>query len=129
MNAIALALLLGAMTLLCTYHLRRRRIAEFARHLTQGIGSQREAAFALAREIFGGVKRRGRDPVFLSRVLAPLGASPVTILRKGGCRSGVHRLFITSLDTVGIRAAQVTVFRRADPAAAQCATRGCPSRN
>jgi hypothetical protein len=32
----------------------------------------------------------------------------------------VHRLFITALDTLGIRAAQVTVYRREDPAAAHC---------
>lgn len=117
--AVCSALLLGVMILLCAYQVRKRRIAEFARRVTQGTGSQRDAAFALGREIFGTVKR-GKDPVFLSRVLAPLGASPVTILERGGCCSGVHRLLITSLDTIGIQAAQITVFRRADPAAAHC---------
>jgi hypothetical protein len=120
LDAIGVALLFGATTLLCEYHRRRQRIAEFARHATLGSRSQRDAAFTLASAIFGGVQRRGKDPFFLSRVLAPLGASPTTVLKRGGCCSGLHRLFITALDTLGIRAAQVTVFRRADPAAAHC---------
>lgn len=119
-DAISLALLLGAMASLCTYALRKRRIADFARRATQGSGSQRDAAFALGRVIFGAVKRRGRDPFFLSPLLAPLGASPCTILERGGCCSGICRLFITSLDTIGIGAAQITVFRRTAPAAAHC---------
>jgi len=51
------------------------------------------------------VKRRGRDPAFLAPILALLGGSPTTILKKGGCCFGVNRLFIPSLDTIGIRAA------------------------
>jgi hypothetical protein len=118
-DALVIALAVAATALLCVYHLRRVRIAEFARRATLGSPSQRDAAFALATEIFGEVKR-GRDPAFLIPLLAPLGGSPTTILKKGGCCSGVHRLFITALDTLGIRAAQVTVYRRADPAAAHC---------
>jgi hypothetical protein len=119
-GAIEFTALLCALALLGAHHLRKHWIAEFARRATQGSGSQRDAAFALAREIFTGVKRRGKDPVFLSRVLAPLGASPITVLKRGGCCSGLHRLFITCLDSIGIRAAQITVFRRANPAAAHC---------
>ncbi len=118
-DAIIIALAAAATALLCMYHLRKVRIAEFARHATLGSRSQRDAAFALATAIFADVKR-GQDPAFLLPLLAPLGGSPSTILKKGGCCSGVHRLFITSLDTLGIRAAQVTVYRRADPAAAHC---------
>ena len=118
-DAIGLALLLGALASLCAYYLRRRRIAAFARGATHGCASQRDAAFALGRMIFAEVKRRGRDPVLIPP-LAALGASPSTVLEKGGCCSGVQRLFITCLDSIGIRAAQITVFRRADPAAAHC---------
>jgi hypothetical protein len=118
-DALVIALAVAATALLCVYRLRRVRIAEFARRATLGSRSQRDAAFALASAIFAEVKR-GRDPAFLLRLLAPLGGSPTTILKKGGCCSGVHRVFITSLDTLGIRAAQVTVYRRADPAAAHC---------
>jgi len=120
MDAIILVLAVAATALLCVYRLRKLRIAEFAGRATQGSRSQHDAAFALGRAMFGGVKRRGRDPAFLTPLLAPLGATPTTILARGGCCSGMHRLFITSLDCIGIRAAQVTVYRRADPAAAHC---------
>lgn len=118
-DAVGVALLLGAVTLLCVYHLRRQRITAFARRATQGSTSQREAAFALGRVIFGEVKRASGDPV-LFRLLPTLGASPWTVLRKGGCCSGVHRLFITCLDSIGIPAASITVLRRAAPALAHC---------
>ena len=118
-DAIVIALAVAATALLCVFHLRQVRIAEFARRTTLGAQSQRNVAFALASTIFGDVKR-GRDPTFLMPLLARLGGSPPTILKEGGCCSGVHRLFITSLDTLGIRAAQVVVYRRADPAAAHC---------
>lgn len=119
-DAIVIALAVAATALLCVYHLRRLHIAAFARRATLGSGSQRDTAFALASAIFGGVRRARKDPTFLLPWLAPLGGSPVTILKKGACCSGVHRLYITSLDTLGIRAAQVTVFRRVDPAHAHC---------
>jgi hypothetical protein len=115
-DAIVLVLAVFAIALLCVYRMRRLRIAKFARSATQGSQSQRDAAFALGRVIFGGVKR-GRDPAFLTPLLAPLGGSPTRILEKGGCCSGVHRLFIASLETIGIRAAQIVVYRRADDAA------------
>jgi hypothetical protein len=119
-DAIGLALLVGAVLSLCAYHVRKRHIADFARRATEGSASQRDAAFALGRTIFGEVKRRQQDPRLEIPLFASLGASPSTILREGGCCSGVHRLFITSLDSIGIRAAQITVFRGADPAAAHC---------
>jgi hypothetical protein len=119
LDTIVVALAATSIALLLVYHVRRQQIAEFARRATHGCGSQREKAFALAATIFAEVKR-GADPTFLSPVLAPLGGSPVSILRNGGCCSGVHRLYIAALDTLGIHAAQVTVYRRADPAAAHC---------
>jgi hypothetical protein len=104
--------------LLCVHQHRRRHIEEFARRATHGNLSQLDAVFALGRETFAGVKR-GRNPVFLARLLAPLGPSPVAVLEKGGCCSGVNRLFITSLDAIGIRAAQITVYRPG-PVAVHC---------
>jgi len=119
-NVSALALCVGALASLLCYWLRKRQIARFARSVTQDCQSQRDAAFTLARAIFSGVWRRDPDPVFISPMLSALGASPVSILRQGGCCSGTHRLFITSLDAIGIRAAQITVFRKVHPAAAHC---------
>ncbi len=111
--------------LLCVYVFRRRRIARFARQATRESRSPREAAFALGRAVFSGTKRRKKNPIFLSRLLAPLGASPVAVLEGGGCCSGLHRLFITALDTIGIPASQVTVFRRVDPVNAHCLAQVC----
>lgn len=116
LSTIATAVLL----LLGLYHYRRVRIAEFARRAVCGGSDPREAAFTLARAIFSSVSRRHQDPVFISALLRPLGASPVTVLRQGGCCAGLHRLYITALDTLGIRSAQITVLRRVDPARAHC---------
>ncbi len=118
-DSIVVTLTAAAIALLCSYYVRRQHVAAFARCATRDCQSQREIAFALATTIFGEVKRGG-DPAFLSPLLAPLGGSPVTILKNGGCCSGLHRLYIAALDTLGIHAAQVTVYRRADPAAAHC---------
>jgi hypothetical protein len=115
-----LALSLCASTSLCSYWLRKKRIAQFARGVTRDCRSQRAAAFALGRVIFADVRRNPQDPVFIAPMLSALGASPVAVLRKGGCCSGTHRVFITSLDSIGIRASQITVFRKSDPAAAHC---------
>ncbi len=105
--------------LLCAYRIRRRRIAAFAQRATLGSRSHHDAAFALGRAIFSGVKR-GNDPIFVSRVLAPLGASPPRVLDEGGCCSGINRLFITSLETLGIRSAQITVYRQPGPVGVHC---------
>lgn len=107
-----------ALALLWMYRQRRLYIARFARGAIRGCHSDLDAAFALGRAIFSSVKR-GPDPVFLTRILAPLGASPTSVLEEGGCCSGIHRLFITCLDAIGIRAAQVTLYR-AGPEAAHC---------
>ncbi len=116
----AIVLCLGATASLSCYWLGKRHIAKFARRVTQDCQSQRHAAFALARVIFSEVWRTDPDPVFISPLLSVLGASPVAVLQRGGCCSGTHRLFITALDAIGIRAAQVTVFRQSDPGAAHC---------
>ena len=60
---------------------------------------------------------RGEDPPFIPiRLLDILGATPVSILRRGGCCSGLTRLYITGLATLGIKAAQVTLYHAAGQA-------------
>lgn len=113
----AVLLVLLAAALLVTYYTRRKRIAAFARSVTRGSGSTEDAVFALARTLYVTIQRRP-DPKFPS-FLAPLGASPVAVLRRGGCCAGIHRLFITALDTLGVPASQVTVYRPG-PDAAHC---------
>ena len=112
--------MVAALALLALYYRRRAQIARYARANVSTPDDQRQAAFALAASIFTGVGRRNKDPHFLSRLLAPLGPSPVAVLSQGGCCSGIHRLFITALDTLGIASAQITVLRRVAPALAHC---------
>ncbi len=110
----------AAIALLSLYYWRRAQIARFARAIVSPSLDPRQVAFALGEAIFTGIGRRGKDPLFLTRILAPLGPSPVAVLRHGGCCSGIHRLFITALDTLGIPASQITVLRRVAPALAHC---------
>jgi hypothetical protein len=112
--------LVAVLALLICYRRRRAVIAQFARQATQGTDCQRDAVFALGLSVFRMVERTAKDPFFVSRLFSPLGASPAAVLEKGGCCSGINRLFITSLDTLGIRSSQVTVFRRVAPAFAHC---------
>jgi hypothetical protein len=100
--------------LVIAYRLRRARIRQFARAVTQGAASQRDAVFALARTLFLQVKDLP-DPIFLTKFLAPLGPSPIAVLKGGGCCSGIHRLFITSLDAIEIRATQIIVYGPVNP--------------
>jgi hypothetical protein len=101
--------LAASATLVIAYCLRRARIRQFAREVTKGAASQRDAVFDLGRTLFLEVKN-GPDPAFLTKFLAPLGPSPVAVLKRGGCCSGIHRLFIATLDAIDIRAAQISVY-------------------
>jgi len=53
---------------------------------------------------------RGQDPPFISSLFHVVGATPIAVLRDGGCCSGLARLYILGLDALGIRAAQVTLY-------------------
>ena len=112
-------LLSGSAILVIAYRLRRARVRQFARAVTQGAVSQRDAVFELARALFQEV-RSAPDPTFLTKLLTPLGPSPIAVLKQGGCCSGIHRLFIASLDAIDIRSAQITVYRLPGPVAVHC---------
>ncbi len=116
---ISCALLVGSLGLWALYRQRRARLARFARRVTCGSDSPETATLLLARALFLRIKRRP-NPVFFAPWLAPLGPSPTAVLDHGGCCSGIHRLFIASLDTLGIRSGQITVYRQPGPVAAHC---------
>ena len=97
------SVLSGCAVLVIAYRLRRVRIRQFAHAVTQGAGSQRDAVFALGRTLFLEKARCENPRPFLTKFLAPLGPSPIAVLKQGGCCSGVTRLFIASLDTIDIR--------------------------
>src|SRR5437899_7111400 len=74
----------------------------------------RESTFATALDLAGLIHAqipRAADPPFISiAAFDILGGTPVSILRRGGCCSGLSRLYITGLGTLGIKAAQVTLY-------------------
>jgi hypothetical protein len=76
-----------------------------------------ESTFDTALELAGRIYvqvARGDDPPFIPiAALNIIGATPVSILRRGGCCSGFARLYITGLGTLGIKAAQVTLYQAA----------------
>ncbi len=73
------------------------------------------AALHLGGTIFSKVSR-GPDRPYFSALFAPIGASPVAVLQRGGCCSGLSRLYILCLDALGIRAAQLTLYHRSGEA-------------
>jgi hypothetical protein len=103
------ALSLAAMACVLVYWRERRILAARVREIIPAAAPNADTVFRLARFVFANVIR-GPDPTFVSRLFAVLGGSPLAIMRGGGCCSGIHRLFIVCLDTVGIRAAQLTVY-------------------
>lgn len=112
---IAIVILLAA-TAMCLgmYRIERRELRRLVVNRVGGGYCTREDVFMLARFVFSRVKRN-RDPIFLAGVFRPFGGSPLAIWREGGCCSGIHRFFITCLDALGIRAAQVTLYHRSGP--------------
>ena len=103
-----LALLILA--LFAHYRRERRLIYRFALGATRGEKNAGRAALALAAVIHQRIPK-GKDHAFLGLAFPPLlGATPGSVLRHGGCCSGISRLYIIALRTLGIRAAQITLY-------------------
>lgn len=108
------ALLLGlAITgLLLHWRRERRVIRQFALGATRGERNPGRAALALAAVIHQRIPR-GKDHAFLGLEFpALLGATPGDVLRRGGCCSGLSRLYVIALRTLGIKAAQITLYHQ-----------------
>jgi hypothetical protein len=71
----------------------------------------RATVFRIARQIFD--LPYSVDPVWISRILKPLGATPGAVIASGGCCSGKARLLILCLAERGIRAYQITLYHQA----------------
>lgn len=117
--AIAALLLMAGVSIIGYLH-QRRRLAAIVRRIVANERDGVSAVFAVGRFVFSNVLRT-HDPVFLLSALRPIGASPLAVLRRGGCCSGIHRLFIACLETIGIQAAQVTLYHPSG-AALHCTT-------
>ena len=109
---------LAAITILFAHYWSEKRILSAFLNNMQPRSS--ESHFAMALDLAGVIHAqtpRGEDPPFIPiRLLDILGATPVSILRRGGCCSGLSRLYITGLGTLGIKAAQVTLYHSAGQA-------------
>ncbi len=106
-----IAIALSILALGTHFASERRRIRRHAADVAAGS----DQCVALARTLAGSVYARTRqlpdDPAFIDvPLLASLGATPVSVLRTGGCCSGSARLLICMLKSVGIRATQITLY-------------------
>jgi hypothetical protein len=93
------------------HYLREKRlIRDFA---IRAVGRNKdpiEVVLTLGGEIFHTYKACHSNPSFIPLpIFCELGATPGSILRKGGCCSDLTRLTIVSLDTLGFKAGSITV--------------------
>lgn len=110
--AIALAFgLLAIVGLLRQRQIERSRLVQFVDSLDIPADRGRRAVFHVASKIFDLPDSR-HDPVWISRLLEPFGASPGAIIELGGCCSGKSRLLIVCLSELGIRSHQVTLYHK-----------------
>jgi hypothetical protein len=78
---------------------------------THRTGEEGASALELASIVYGRVKR-GPDRHYLLPFLAPLGSTPLQVLRRGGCCSGLTRLYVLLLHELRIPACQITLYHR-----------------
>lgn len=103
-------IVLGAIAILLTdWYVQRRTLRRIISGTVGPIADPRTAVYWFAGWIHSNVPRR-QDPLFVSPLFHVLGASPIAVLRSGGCCSGLARLYILGLDSLGIRAAQITLY-------------------
>jgi hypothetical protein len=106
---LAYGILVGALAV--DMVLERRRLSRFV----SAFGDHRATPRLLALEVAGRLfahRHLDDDPPYLLKVLAPLGASPGALIRRGGCCSGMSRLYIHVLSQLGIPAHQITLYHR-----------------
>jgi hypothetical protein len=105
-----LMLLSVSLGLLVHYWIEKKLIRDFAICAVGRNKKPLEVVLALAGEIFHTYKACHSNPSFIPLpIFSELGATPSSILRKGGCCSDLTRLTIVSLDALGFKAGSVTV--------------------
>ena len=103
--------LFAIVALLYQRAIERRRLVKFVESIDAHTDRGRDVVFRVACKIFDLPATR-RDPIWMSRLLEPLGASPGAIMKAGGCCSGKSRLLIVCLAELGIRSHQVTFYHK-----------------
>jgi hypothetical protein len=111
LDVVATCCLVMSLWFMLSYLIQRRRLRKFVRKIVPLAASPKEAAVLFGRFIFAHVNRR-EDTPYIGGLLAIFGAAPLSVLERGGCCSGTHRLFIAGLACIGIKAYQVTVYHR-----------------
>lgn len=106
----AFGLALGA--LIAHWAVERHRLRRFVRSLGPLPAEPRRLALEVAGRLFARPHRHDDLP-YLLEALAPLGATPGSLIAQGGCCSGMSRLYILCLSQLGIRAHQITLYHRA----------------
>jgi|SRR5688500_12225532 len=106
---VTFALALGA--LITHWALERQRLRRFVRTLGPLPADPRHLALEVAGRVFARPHRHN-DVAYLFEALAPLGATPGSLIEQGGCCSGMSRLYILCLSQLGIRAHQITLYHR-----------------
>jgi hypothetical protein len=106
-------LMAGGLAALLVFDWQRERgvVATLARGIAAEQGSDLEVVLSIAHWINVTLPLR-EDPIFLTRVLGPLGGAPSAIIEHGGCCSGRARLLILACGALGHLAAQVTLYDR-----------------
>ena len=90
-----------------------RAVRALARRITRHSTDPMTRVLAVARYARSRVSDRPDDPYFCGMPwLEPLGASPLAILRDGGCCSGRSRVCTLLLRAAGVAAHQITLYHR-----------------
>jgi len=89
----------------------RRTVRAYVDSLRPLPGDPLERALHLATQL-GNRHVAPRDPVYLSRAFHVVGATASSVIERGGCCSGLSRLYMLALESLGVRANQITVYHR-----------------
>ncbi|MBL8039517.1 MAG: hypothetical protein JNN16_18655 [Nitrospira sp.] len=110
-TALNVATLLVSLGLLAHSYLERECIKDFAKKAVRKHKDPLARVLALAGFIYYNLSGKARtDPYFIPIPLFNnLGGTPGSILKKGGCCSGLTRLTIVALKTLGIDAGSITL--------------------
>jgi hypothetical protein len=113
---LGLAGLTAVSILLAHYGSEKRILSALVHSSVRPSESPFAAALDLAGLIYAKVPRADDPPFIPIAALDFLGGTPVSIHRRGGCCSGLSRLYITGLATLGIKAAQLVLYHAAGQA-------------
>jgi len=97
--------------LITHWAVERRRLRRFVQSFSVLPADPRRLALEVAGRLF--TRPHGvPDPPYLLKALDPVGATPSALIERGGCCSGMSRLYILCLSQLEIRSHQITLYHR-----------------